>query len=120
MANDRKATGKGIQPKRDYDVGKGKPPKDSQFQPGVSGNPSGRPKRPPKIHKTMAEMLSRDITLTVNGQKKTMSMQEAVVFSLTTKAIKGSVKDQLAVIELIRALEGHGGPFDLDSLLEGD
>lgn len=119
MTTDPKPKGKGIQPKRNYEVGKGKPPKGSQFSPGVSGNPSGRPKRPPKIHKTMAEMLSRDITLTVNGQKKTMSVQEAVVFSLTTKAIKGSVKDQLAVIDLIRALEGTGS-LDLDSLFDGD
>lgn len=119
MSDDPKPNGGRHQPKRNFEIGKGKPPKNSQFQPGISGNPSGRPKRPPKIHKVMAEILSREITLTVNGQKKTMSMQEAVVFSMTTKAIKGSVKDQLAVIDLIRALEGHG-PLDLNSMFEDD
>ena|SRR5437868_14511965 len=29
----------------DYEVGYGKPPKNSQFQKGVSGNPTGRPKK---------------------------------------------------------------------------
>lgn len=34
------------QPKKkpDYSVGKGKPPKHTQFKPGQSGNPKGRPK----------------------------------------------------------------------------
>lgn len=115
MTDEPKPKGKGEQPKRNYKVGKGKPPTDGQFQPGVSGNPSGRPKRPPKIHKTMAEVLCRDITLTVNGQKKTMSMQEAIVLSLATKAMKGTVKDQLGVIDLICKLEGLG-PLDLNSM----
>jgi len=33
------------EPKGDYEVGYGKPPKHSQFKPGQCGNPSGRPKR---------------------------------------------------------------------------
>lgn len=117
MTDDPEPKGKRNQPKRNYEVGKGKPPKGSQFPPGVSGNPSGRPIRPPKLQKTMAEILARDITLTVNGQKKMMSMQEAIVLSLTTKAIKGTVKDQLGVIELIRLLEGQA-PFDLNSMFD--
>ena len=31
-------------PDRDYEVGDRRPPKHSQFKPGVSGNPKGRPK----------------------------------------------------------------------------
>ena len=31
--------------KIDYEVGYGKPPKNTQFQKGVSGNPKGRPKK---------------------------------------------------------------------------
>src|SRR4051794_35897587 len=33
-----------MQPKRDYEVGRGKPPKHSQFRKGQSGNPCGRPR----------------------------------------------------------------------------
>ena len=29
-----------------YEVGYGKPPKSTQFEKGVSGNPKGRPKKP--------------------------------------------------------------------------
>ena len=29
----------------DYEVGYGKPPKNTQFRKGVSGNPRGRPKK---------------------------------------------------------------------------
>ena len=30
--------------KRDYEIGYGKPPKQTRFKPGQSGNPRGRPK----------------------------------------------------------------------------
>jgi len=105
MSDDPKPNGEGKKTTRDYDVGKGKPPKGSQFQPGVSGNPSGRPIRPPKLRKAMSEILNRDITLTVNGQKKTMVTQDALLFSLITKALKAPVKHQLDVIDLLRELE---------------
>ena len=116
MTDDPKPNGKAKKTNRDYEIGKGKPPKASQFQPGVSGNLSGRPKKKPKLSRAMSDILSRDITLTVNGQKKTMSTQEALLFSLTTKALKAPVKHQLGVIELIRELE-KDAPVDLDSML---
>jgi hypothetical protein len=35
-----------VQPRQStYDVGYGKPPADTSFKPGQSGNPKGRPKR---------------------------------------------------------------------------
>ena len=119
MTDDPARNNKGKKPKQGFDIGKGKPPKEFQFPPGVSGNPSGRPKRPPKISKAMSEILNRDITLTVNGQKKTMSTQDALLLSLATKAIKGSVKDQLGVINLIRDLEAQQ-PLYLNSLFDED
>ena len=32
----------------DYDIGYGKPPEDTRFKKGQSGNPRGRPKKQPK------------------------------------------------------------------------
>lgn len=107
MADNSNSNSKGKKTNRDYEIGKGKPPKASQFPPGVSGNPSGRPKRPPKLRKAMSSILVRDITLTVNGHKKTMPTQEALLFAMITKALKAPVKHQLGVIDLLRELEGE-------------
>ena len=44
MSGRKKKPGKELTAKPGYEVGYGKPPKDTRFKPGQSGNPSGRPK----------------------------------------------------------------------------
>ncbi len=39
----------GVKKKKPYTVGKGKPPKHSQWKKGQSGNPSGKPPDPPEF-----------------------------------------------------------------------
>ena len=47
------------EPAASYDVGYCKPPKHSRFREGRSGNPKGRPKRPPTIDREMREALEQ-------------------------------------------------------------
>lgn len=79
----------------DYKVGYRKPPRKSQFQKGVSGNPRGRrpkiePSRTRLQHQldflSISEAL---ITVTLNGKRQTISGFEAVVWKLQQKAISG-------------------------------
>ena len=47
----------------DYEVGYGKPPKHTRFQPGQSGNPKGRPKGTKNLKTDLTEELGERITV---------------------------------------------------------
>jgi hypothetical protein len=51
----------------DYEVGYGRPPKETRFQPGKSGNPRGRPKVERHLGDALHDALHRKIVV-VNGQ----------------------------------------------------
>ena len=48
---------------KDYNVGKGKPPKSTRFKPGQSGNPKGRPKGRKNLKTELDEVLNATVML---------------------------------------------------------
>jgi hypothetical protein len=89
-----------------YKVGYGKPPTETQFKPGKSGNPKGRPKGSvQKLNSVIMEALSATIPVFVNGKKKHMTMLQALVNKLMVKAINGDVKAANQLLKLIPAAE---------------
>jgi asparagine synthetase A len=87
--------------KDDYEVGYGKPPKKNRFQPGQSGNPDGRKKGVKSYQTRVKEMFDEQITLTVNGQQKTMSKGEAITNVLMVKALNGDMGALRLVMKLM-------------------
>jgi len=84
-----------------YEVGYGKPPKRTQFAPGISGN-SGRRKRP----ETSAEIVTRirDEKIEVNG--RLVSKFEIVIQRAFSETIKtGKARDLKSLLEI---LDKHG------------
>ena len=58
----------------DYDIGYGKPPEDTRFKKGQSGNPRGRPKKQPKdVAAHMTDLLDEKRTVQMNGKAVTMT-----------------------------------------------
>lgn len=90
---------------KDYKVGYGKPPKHSQFKPGTSGNPSGRPRGTKNLRTDLSEELSEKITVTEGGKQLEISKQRALVKSLAAKSIKGETAAARVLINLIVGLE---------------
>lgn len=72
---------------KDYKVGYGKPPRKSQFKPGQSGNPKGRPKQAQSFAAKIDQELARKITVTEGGRSIKMSKVDAMVRSLVHKAV---------------------------------
>ena len=89
----------------DHKVGYGKPPKNSQFKPGQSGNPKGRPKGTKNLRTDLSEELAEKIAVTEGGQQLVISKQRAMLKSLMAKSIKGETAAARALINLIVGLE---------------
>jgi hypothetical protein len=79
---------------KDYEVGYRKPPVDTRFKKGQSGNPSGRPKKiaqeldPGKI---LQSIDNEEIFVVIDGRSKLMRKAEVEFRRMFTKAIKGDL-----------------------------
>jgi hypothetical protein len=91
-----------------YEVGRGKPPKSTQFAPGKSGNPKGRRKGSRNFATTIQAELKRPVTVTEDGRRKKISKREAVAKQLVNKAAAG---DHRAIPVLLNETR----PYETDS-----
>jgi hypothetical protein len=80
-------------------VGYGKPPNGTQFKPGKSGNPKGRPKGARNLDTLMAEELESLIKVREQGVEHTVSKGHAVLKALVAKGMQGDVRAAAAIIE---------------------
>ena len=74
---------------RDYEVGYGKPPKTTQWKPGRSGNPKGRPKKIKDFDKLLDRELSETVRVTDGGESKLLPKRDLIVKRLVNEALKG-------------------------------
>jgi Family of unknown function (DUF5681) len=74
-----------------YEVGYGKPPRTTQFQKGVSGNPKGRPKKALDFDHELLRQSKASVTLNENGNRRRVSKHEAAILQLLNKAISGNI-----------------------------
>lgn len=91
-------------------VGYCRPPVGRRFQKGQSGNPAGRPKgsrnRPKpsssgEFQALILEEAYRLIKVRVNDEETSMPIARAVLRSMITKAAKGDVRAQAAVLKAV-------------------
>lgn len=92
------------QPTGEYEVGYGRPPAATRFQPGQSGNPKGRKKGVKSVAAALIEALSAKVTVQVNGKPHTMTMQEAMVKGLVSAAVRQQLPAIRTVFELQQRL----------------
>ena len=104
--------------KRSYKVGYAKPPKQSQFKPGQSGNPNGRPKGARGFGAELDDELKQTIQVTENGRPRKLSKQKAMIKALLSKALKGDSKSVQLIINNSDVLRGRAAllPTDLDAM----
>jgi hypothetical protein len=99
-------------------TGRNPPPKESQFPPGKTGNPNGRPKGTRNRSTIVREWLEAIYSKTnpITGKTETLQIQDHIVISLIGKALKGDVP---AFKELMDS--GHGKIIDgLDVTSKGE
>lgn len=72
----------------EYVTGYKKPPKHTQFKPGQSGNPQGRPKGTKNLATDLDEELSEKILVTEGGKQRETTKQRAMLKSLVGGMLK--------------------------------
>lgn len=91
---------------RDYEVGKGKPPKHTQYPPGVSGNPKGRPKGHNNLKTDLMAEMSQRMTVKEGDKTLRLTKQQVLIKTLSTRALNGDMKAAGTVIGLICKANG--------------
>jgi hypothetical protein len=87
-----------------YAVGYKRPPRHTRFQPGVSGNPSGRRKGSKNIRTIVEQILGEEISLRDGGVTKKITKAEAIVRALVHGAIKGESSSQQNLFRLAQQI----------------
>jgi len=94
---------------QDYLVGFKKPPKHTQFKPGESGNPKGRPRGVKNLATDLQEELEQFVVVHEGQETLKVTKQRAMLKSLFAKAMKGETRASSALINLIIGLEQSKG-----------
>lgn len=91
---------------RNYEVGKGKPPKHTRFKPGQSGNPKGRPKGHNNLKTDLMAEMSQRMTVKEGDKTLRLTKQQVLIKTLSTRALNGDMKAAGTVIGLLCKANG--------------
>ncbi len=75
-------------PTETYTVGYRRPPKNSQFKPGQSGNPKGRSKQSRNLRTVVKQVLNESMQIREGGRLRRMSAIEALVRTTLARSFK--------------------------------
>lgn len=102
-----------------YEVGFGKPPERTRFQKGRSGNPKGRPRKQPDLYSELTKVLRENVTITVDGQREKVTVQQALLRRLRDQALRGELWAQKLAQKVLAALPKSGsesGSIDMKAI----
>jgi hypothetical protein len=95
-----------------YDVGFGKPPKQTRFKKGRSGNPNGRPRKKPDFYLELTRVLRENVTITVDGELQRVTVQQALLKRLRDQALRGEVWAGKLLQKVIEATPESATEYD--------
>ena len=81
------------------------PPAQHRFKPGQSGNPKGRPKGSRNLKTDLLALLRGNVEITVNGKRRRMTRQEAMLLSLFQRAVSKETGAARTLLDLVVKLQ---------------
>lgn len=88
-------------PEKQYKVGYAKPPAETRFKKGKSGNPKGRPKGSRNLSSILDEALEQKVIIRESGKPREVSKLEAMVLQLVNKAAQGDHRAMQSVLGMV-------------------
>jgi len=92
---------------RNADVGYGRPPQDTRFKKGASGNPKGRPKGSRNVAAVFAKTLREKVVINEHGKRKAITKLEAAIKQFVNKAAGGDLRALQMLVNLSREAEAR-------------
>lgn len=75
-----------------YEIGYMKPPRETRFKPGQSGNKSGRPKGSKNTYKLLDDLLTQKVAVMQDGKEVKINKKTMSLLQLVNSAAKGDKK----------------------------
>lgn len=88
-------------PKADYRVGYKRPPLQTRFAPGQSGNPKGRPKGTPNHRTTINRVMKEKVSVREGEKTRRVTKFEAMLQAQASKGMKGDARSAGMVITVM-------------------
>jgi len=99
----------------DSEVGYGKPPQNTRFKKGQSGNPRGRAPGAKDLKTLLIDTLNEPVVVTENGGRRTISKCQAIVKQLVNQSAKGDWRAVKLLVDMLHETEGGGEPEAAES-----
>jgi hypothetical protein len=84
--------------KPSFKIGYRRPPKATQFAPGKSGNPKGRPKGAKNLATIFNDALNQKFDIQERGKTRKITARELIVRRVVHEAVKGNIKATALVL----------------------
>jgi hypothetical protein len=92
---------------KSYDIGYGKPPQDTRFKPGQSGNPKGKPKGAKNLATIVNNAINEKVVVIENGRRRKRSKMEVAITQLINKAATGDQKALTLLLPLVQIIDSR-------------
>lgn len=110
-----------VTPRDNYDVGYGKPPVQSRWKTGQSGNSKGRPKGARSLTKMVEDLLLyKKVPVKEGDRRQVIPVAEAILYKAVQQALQGDHRARDTVLRLLQSTERDDATIDDGAVNERD